>query len=51
MGFRYEFLKPRRLPERSRHRVAMSPVIDGWREPRIRSREFPCFALQLALRL
>lgn len=53
VGFRYEFLTPRRLPERSRHRTAvaaLSSVTGSLHDPRVRSCEFPGYALQVALR-
>lgn len=53
VGFRYEFPAPRRLPERTRHRAAvtaLSSVAGSLHEPRVKSCEFPFYALQLTLR-
>ena len=53
MGFRNEFLKPPRLPERIRHRATAAiraAMGDGYRDQPVRTSEFPRFALKLAMR-
>lgn len=51
MGFRNEFFRPARLPDRVRHKAGAmiwSSSRGEWNE-RTRASEFPRFALQLAL--